>query len=180
MFFTKDFFEWLEDDGFYIKDTWDEERHRSAGPGFLKLMPIQERILRECLTLREDGTFPYETVVYSTIKKSGKTAIAAAVAAWFLECCPDGTELYTIANSQDQAEGRILKDIKYHLKKRNEALEYNVWKIGQFRCENRDTGTFVEALTQSYQSNAGTDMPPRSTMKSGARSLKQIGACGKR
>ena len=84
------------------------------------------------------------------------TILNAAISSWFLECCPEGTETYTIANSAGQSEERVLKDIRYHFKKRNEQLEFNVWKLSQDRIENRDTGTFMMALAQSNESSAGS------------------------
>ncbi len=68
-FFKKDFLTWLDEDGFRIKDTWDMAKGRWSGPGDLVLFPHQRRILEHVLTVQEDGTFPYVTVVYSCPKK---------------------------------------------------------------------------------------------------------------
>ncbi len=68
-FFSKSFLDWLDEDGFWVKDSWDYDSKRWVGPGKLILMPFQRRILGHVLTLRDDGSFPYSTVLYSTVKK---------------------------------------------------------------------------------------------------------------
>jgi len=68
----KNFLDWFNSKGFWIRDAYDpidgfqkEEK--------MKLFPFQERILSHAFTLNpETNKFPYTTVVYSTIKKSGK------------------------------------------------------------------------------------------------------------
>lgn len=70
--FTKDFLDWIDEDGFYVKDTWNPKENKWGGKGNVYLFPFQRRILQHVLTLREDGKFPYTTVLYSTTKKSGK------------------------------------------------------------------------------------------------------------
>jgi hypothetical protein len=155
-FFREDFFSWLERRKFYIRDSWNFEKGKWAGAGTLRLFPFQERILKHVLTQDEDGVFPYTTIVYSTPKKSGKTLTAASVGAWFAEDGPEGGELYTIANSLDQAEGRVMKDVKYHFKQRREREENQDWKISEYEIKNVVMDTSVKALTQSFRSNAGT------------------------
>jgi len=135
------------------------------------LDPFQERILDHALSFDEDaGKFRYETVLYSTIKKSGKTALAAAVAAWYAEeVGPPGTEIYVIANDLEQAEGRVMRDVKFHFQMRIEHYETipdaihggdilltdkNV-KINLYRID-LPTGSFIQALAQSYRTVAGS------------------------
>lgn len=83
------------------------------------------------------------------------TLIAAAVGAWYLECAPDGTEVYVCANSQDQAEGRIMADMQYHFRHRNDAEDFSNWKVVKYKIYNTETGSFAQSLTQSFSSNAG-------------------------
>src|SRR3990167_5323956 len=82
--------------------------------GKLELIEFQRRILGPALTLQEDGTFLYNRLLYSTIKKSGKTAVAGSIGAWAAECFPPGTEIYCIANDQESSKGRVFSDIEYH------------------------------------------------------------------
>lgn len=145
------FVEWCEDPehGFWIRDSYDTETGNPIGPGKLRLFDFQKRILSKVLTPDpETGLFPYTTIIYSCPKKSGKTKIAAAVAAWYAECADSGTEVYLIANDQEQAEGLVMKDIIHHAKE----VGYKAMK-GEVQLPD---GTFIKALSQSYRSIAGT------------------------
>lgn len=145
------FVEWCEhpEHGFYIRDSYNTETGQPAGPGKLNLFDFQKRILNKVLTPDpETGLFPYTTIVYSCPKKSGKTKIAAAVATWYAECADSGTEVYLIANDQEQAEGLVMKDIIYHARE----VGYRALK-GEVQLPD---GTFIKALSQSYRSIAGT------------------------
>ena len=46
------------------------------------LQAHQNRILRDVFTHDSEGRFPYQTVIYSAPKKSGKTEIGGLVALW--------------------------------------------------------------------------------------------------
>jgi len=145
------FVEWTEDvnKGFWIPDSYDTETGLPAGPGKLNLFEHQRRILQHVLTPDPiTGLFPYSTIVYSCPKKSGKSKVAAAVAAWYAECADAGMEVYLIANDLESAEGVVYKDIAYHAKKTGyRTLKSEVQMPG---------GTLIKALAQSYRSVAGT------------------------
>lgn len=132
MYRFQPFVDWVEENPFYIRDTWDFEKNQWAGPGRLVLSDFQKRVFGECLRQDENGKFPYETVIYSTIKKSGKTQISAAVAAWFADQAPDATEIYVVATTQEHAEGRVMRDLKYHYKKWSETNDPKA-KIVQYQ-----------------------------------------------
>jgi hypothetical protein len=66
------FIDWIDSSGFYTKTVWDIEQGQWIGAGLMQLFPHQRRILEHVFTQREDGTFPYTTIVYSAVKKSGK------------------------------------------------------------------------------------------------------------
>lgn len=166
------FSEWLEapGKGFYVREAWDVEKGRMVGVGKLHLFPHQARILDEALTLNLDAfQFKYETVLYSCIKKSGKTSLAAAVGAWYAEeVGPAGTEIYVIANDLEQSEGRVMRDIKFHYEQKIAQHDTFVNTMGrEVRFTEKNTpittyrielpnGTFIQALAQSYKSSAGS------------------------
>lgn len=85
------------------------------------MFPWIARILMDVLP--EDAEhLPYSLCVWSTIKKSGKTAVNGAIAAYLLfERAPAGSEMYVFANSQDQSVGRVFAAAKYAAE-RNQAL----------------------------------------------------------
>jgi len=150
--FKQSFIDWIDDPerGFIAANTWDFERNRMGGPGKVVLFPHQRRILDHVLNYDEDkGAFPYSTVVYSTVKKSGKTLTGAMVGSWFAENAPPRTEIYCLANDLEQASGRVYGDISYHFEMRETAkpLKYKI------ELEN---STFIQALSQSYKSAAGS------------------------
>jgi len=74
--------------------------------GPLVLAGYQQKVLREALSEDEDGLFNYSTIVWSDIKKSIKSTIAAAVVlyrAWQSEW----GQHYVIANDLKQADSRV-------------------------------------------------------------------------
>lgn len=150
MAFTS-FVDWLENPnkGFYVRDSWDEEKKKMVHGGKLGLFPHQKTILGHALTPNEDGDFPYTTILYSAIKKSGKTAILAAIVAWYADQAPSGTEIYVLANSLEHAEGRVMKDVKFHCE------HLDGVKVTAYRIEFPN-GTFVQALGQAYKTIAGS------------------------
>lgn len=146
--FSVPFLEWMDTYGFFAKDVWSIEKNKWVGQGWLELFDFQRRILGYALSQDSDHRFKYQTILYSTTKKSGKTALAAAIACWYAEVAPPGSEIYIIANDLEQAEGRVMRDVKYHAKKRG-------YKITQYIVE-LPNGTFIQSLAQSYRSVAGT------------------------
>ncbi len=77
------------------------------------MFPWIARILMDVLPEGADH-LPYSLCLYATIKKSGKTAVNGAIAAYLLfERAPSGSEMYVFANSQDQSVGRVFAAVKY-------------------------------------------------------------------
>jgi len=72
----------------------------------MQLAPYQARCLREALRRDEKGDFIYSTIVWSDIKKSIKSCIAAAVAEWVAFNTAWGN-IYLIANDLQQADSRV-------------------------------------------------------------------------
>jgi phage terminase large subunit-like protein len=107
----------------------------------------QRKIFSHVLTPLPNGTLPYETFIFSTVKKSGKTIWLAAVGAWWADQMPHGTEIYSLANDLEQAEGRAMREMKYHAER--EGLETQTYKI------KYPGGTFIQVLSSHYTSAAG-------------------------
>jgi phage terminase large subunit-like protein len=163
--------QWIEKRGFWVRETWDYKKKRWVGISKVQLDPFQKKLLNRALEFdHKTGKFRYETVLYSTIKKSGKSFLAAAVGAWYAEeVGPPGTEAYVIANDLEQAEGRVMRDIKFHFQMRLEKGEsiYDAikeqevvltdknTKINMYRID-LPTGSYIQALAQSYKSVAGS------------------------
>ncbi|MDM7940157.1 MAG: terminase large subunit [Methanothrix sp.] len=87
--------EWIE------KFFWVPELR---GP--IQLVEYQKRCLREATSLDENGDFKYSTIVWSDIKKSIKSTIAAAVALYRAFHVEWG-QVVLVANDLDQADSRV-------------------------------------------------------------------------
>lgn len=129
--------------------TWDFATARK-----LKLTKTQRRILDHLLTLDADGLFPYRTVVWSQIKKSGKTQIAGAVGAWFGAQIEAPNLVLTVANSQEQSAGRIFEAMKPTLKALGSDVPVAKSASPQVRLQN---GTIIKAIPNNYEGEAGAN-----------------------
>ena len=74
--------------------------------GPMRLFPYQIACLKEATRRDETGKFVYSTVVWSDIKKSAKSTIAAAVGLWRAFQVDWGT-VYVVANDLKQADSRV-------------------------------------------------------------------------
>lgn len=74
--------------------------------GPLQLAPYQRAALREALRRDKDGKFAYSTVIWSDIKKSIKSTIAAAVGLWRGYSLNWGS-IIMVANDLKQADSRV-------------------------------------------------------------------------
>lgn len=114
----------------------------------------QKRCLRRVLTSDLDGNLPYSLVVWSDIKKSAKSCIAAAVAlamAWHI----DNAEIYIIANDLKQADSRVAMYFR-------RALDLNPMLRGSTRQRGYRTffghnRSFVEAIPIDPSGEAGSN-----------------------
>ena len=140
--------DWMEHN-FWIEDPRDPITGEMFSPGPIRLSDHQKRILRAALG-KTDGLFDYSTVVYSTIKKSGKTRVAAGVAAWFAATQGSYREIYCLANDGKQSADRILSAVK-------KCVELNPemdWKVTRTAVE-LPNGSVIEALPCDAPGSAG-------------------------
>src|SRR3990172_3737666 len=72
-----DVVDWIEKE-FYIPETRNDPILR----GRMVLQPYQKDVLHEALSKDENGLYKYSIIVWSDIKKSAKSTIAAAVNLW--------------------------------------------------------------------------------------------------
>ena len=150
--FSQDFLSWVndEDKGFIINDVWNVDEGVDGGSGRLELLYPWNVILPYALTQDDKGKFPFSTVTLSAVKKSGKTAMSAAIVAWYAECSPEGTQIFICANSEEQSVRLIFKDLTYHFKHRP---DLGAKPLKDKITLNNDTEIIV--LTRNYTSNAG-------------------------
>lgn len=120
----------------------------------LVLNDVQKRICNHVLTKNSKGRFPYETVVYSTIKKEGKTTLAGAVGAWFAACIDPPNLILTLANDQEQSAGRIFGAMTPTLNALGCRVPTAVSSKPEVRLPN---GSVVQAIANNYAGAAGAN-----------------------
>lgn len=125
-----------------------------VGPGVpIVLLPHQEALLRLFGLPRADGS-PWGTQIYSTVKKSGKTTIAALLARFDAETGPPGRELYLAANDREQAQNRVFQAIRQSIEFDETARTRWIITQSELRYEN---GTFIRAISNDYRGEAGSN-----------------------
>jgi hypothetical protein len=144
----RSYLEWLDDKGFFVQESYNPETDELSGAGKLRLLQHQRDILGHCLTPNEKGKFPYTTLVYSCVKKSGKTTIGASIGAWAGDEFQDGSEIYCLANDEKQAKDRVFRDISYHVKRARLTTPLK----SEIRYPNE---TLIQSLATEYKSAAG-------------------------
>jgi phage terminase large subunit-like protein len=74
--------------------------------GPIELYPYHKRVLREALSTNENGKFNYNLVLWSDVKKSSKSCIAAALALYYAYQTPRAS-IKIVANDLKQADSRV-------------------------------------------------------------------------
>lgn len=101
--------EWLQKH-FLIPEPRDPITGEYFEPGPIRLRDVQCRIVDEALSRTENGLYRYTTVIYSTIKKSGKSALSSGVGLFVGEHHPYG-HIYCLANDGKQSNDRLFGPI---------------------------------------------------------------------
>ena len=139
---------WIEKN-FYIPENRKDPRLK----GRIKLIDYQRDVLREALSTDEKGNYKYSIILWSDIKKSAKSTIAAAVnlyRAHFTEFA----EMYVIANDLKQADSRV----NYYIRR---AIQLNPKLREKYRTLGYRTtapsGAFIEAVPIDPSGEAGSN-----------------------
>lgn len=120
----------------------------------------QKAVLRYFFTRRENGHFPHQTIVYSTIKKSGKSTIAGVIARWFAETQGRYKEIMTIGNDLDQAKDRSYKEVMRSLEM-TPGFNYTRstlpgrWWVNKLTMRCVLTGSTIKAIAVDAKGEAG-------------------------
>lgn len=145
---TPDVVDWIEKE-FYIPETRNDPKVR----GHFLLQDYQRDTLREALSKDDDGNFKYSIIVWSDIKKSTKSTIAAAVNLYGTEFSEFG-ERYVIANDLKQADSRVSQYIRraitLHPKFKNS------YSVRGYRS-TAPNGSFIEAIPIDPSGEAGSN-----------------------
>lgn len=120
----------------------------------LKLHESQKEICSKVLTPDENGIFPYSTVVYSTIKKEGKTTLAGAVGAWWADQIEAPNLILTLANDKEQSAGRIFGAMLPTMYALGARVPMSPTSKPEIILKN---GTIIQAIANNYSGAAGAN-----------------------
>ncbi len=167
-----DIVSWAEEH-FYIVD--DE----TGKVGLIRLLPHQRAVLRLAfsrldaadprLTLFPNlagriGHFPFQTIIYSSVRKSGKSTVAAIVARYIQELQTRFGEIYTLGNDLEQAKERSFKFLANSIRltpgcqlRSGEWLLPDRYVVHKTSIECLTSGTVVKAISVDAAGEAGAN-----------------------
>jgi len=138
--------DWIERE-FLIPET----RHDPKLRGRFILLPHQRDLIREIFSKDENGLYKYSIVVWSDVKKSWKSSIAAAVMLYRCEFAEWG-EFYVVANDLKQANSRVAQYIR-------RAITLNPKLNAKYSVRGYTTtspnGSYIEAVPIDPSGEAG-------------------------
>ena len=148
--------EWAEKH-WYCKDPITDD------VGLVVLAPHQRSILKAAFTKDENGFFPFRLVLLSTVKKSGKTAMAAMVTRWIAEEQTIFGEVAVTGNDQRQAKERSYQQIQesvrltpgFRNKGGTEGVLPDRWHLQSSKMICLTSGSKIEALSVDARGEAG-------------------------
>jgi phage terminase large subunit-like protein len=121
----------------------------------IRLEEHQRAILDHVFTFDERGRLPYSVIVYSCIKKSGKTTLNAVVMDYWLFNVESPNEIITVANKRDQAVARGFKEAKGFIT-RNPILFNEAVSIVGNHIALRNGSTLL-AIPNDFSGEAGSN-----------------------
>lgn len=134
---------------------WAEEQWivRSAD-SLIHLEPHQIWLLDFLFTRDAHGRFPYQTVVWSDLKKSGKTEVGGMVGLWLASTEGGMPEVYMCANDKEQSRARAFSAVQQVVRKN---------PVYAAQCVSRkDTiylpdGAFLQTVAVDFAGEAGAN-----------------------
>ncbi len=129
--------------------------------GLIQLMPHQRMILRYAFR-RVDGRFPYKTIIYSTCKKGGKTAIGGLVGRWAAETWQKRGDVYFVGNDANQAKEKGFAALRKSIDLNDDYIPSKEllpgqWVIRETMAKHLPSGSKVHAVATDYKGEAGSN-----------------------
>lgn len=145
-----DICDWIEDN-FRI--------YRGHEPERIRLELHQKAILRYAFQ-RVLDRFLFSIIIYSTIKKSGKSTIAGAIAQWFAETVARYGSIFCIGNDARQARERSFEFIRQSISAHPDFMPGKDILPGKWECLQNShrclkSGSKIEALAVDARGEAG-------------------------
>lgn len=115
---------------------------------------------RTYLNMAWHSEYDFVTLLYSTIKKSGKTAIAGVQGRYAAEFSGNKAEVYAVANDKEQAKDRAYESAKtsIELDPRYDKSKRGIpgsWRIIERQAVHEPTGSIMRAIASDYEGSAG-------------------------
>lgn len=139
---------WIENN-FIIPETRRDPELR----GRMVLQPYQRDAITEALSKDENGLFKYSLIVWSDIKKSAKSTIAAAINLYRAEYTDFG-EFYVIANDLKQANSRVSWYIRRAIQLNPKM--HKSWHVQGYTITS-PSGSTIEAIPIDPSGEAGSN-----------------------
>ena len=119
-----------------------------------KLMPFQEEILNLAFDFDEDGRLPYDTVIFSCPKKSGKTTLNAALTLYWALTQEAPNECILAANDLEQSKARAFASCEG-------LITYNPELQAECEVQQKNiflaNGTSITCISSDYQGASGSN-----------------------
>ena len=128
-------------------------RRNELGQPF-SLLPHQRAVIAAAFAFGRDGKLPWDTILYSTIKKSGKTTINGALSLWWSFTQEAPNELKLVANDLEQSVSRTFTTIT-GLLRHNPELDHSA--DVKARTIALSNGTVIQAIANDYAGEAGAN-----------------------
>lgn len=126
----------------------------------IKLFLFQKGILRWLTQRGANGRFRFSTVLYGTVKKSGKSTIGGLVARWVAEAQTRYGEVYTVGNDAKQARERGFKEARRSIELTpgfmyGRRVLPGRWDVREASMRCHLTGSKIEAIAVDARGEAG-------------------------
>lgn len=114
----------------------------------------QKDILTIFTERRPDGRFKWTTLMYSTIKKSGKTTISGLYARWACETWGAFQEVYNMGNKLKQAQERAFAKVYQSIRLAPENVRQQ-WDLQATRMTHLPSESTITAIPINAEGEAG-------------------------
>ena len=119
-----------------------------------ELLPAEKLFLAYMFMTDENGRLKYPTLIYSAIKKSGKTTFGAMIVIVMMVLyAPPYAEAYVLANDLEQAQARVF-DVCCRIIQASPMLRKEA-KVTSELITFASTKSFIKPLSSNYGSAAG-------------------------
>lgn len=157
---------YADDIALFLQDQWvvrNLPREAEIGPDdCIVLLSHQVTVLETMFKRDASGSFDFDEMLYSTVKKSGKTEIGGGVGEWLALFEPGLPEIYVIANDKEQSRTRAFNTIRQQIvPERNTGRPRNPF-IAQMLRPLRDTietsdGGFIKTVAVDFAGESGAN-----------------------